>query len=290
MNTDEKEKGMDGITGLSTKRIDAKFRILSKKNACALICYLVAGYPNIRMSEELVDVLVKAGADIIEVGIPFSDPIADGPTIQGAYNDALKNKVNPTKCLALVARIRKKYPDLPIILMTYSNIVIREGGVKRFVQRSKESGVDGFILPDMNIDEAHLYIKEASEAGLATVFLASPNTKKIRLKSIISKSSGFLYLITVFGVTGAQKSFQNLTIHSIRRVKRLSGSKIPVVVGFGISKPEHVRYMIDAGADGVIIASAILDIIKSNLKSPALGLKIKSFVESMKSACQSKNL
>ncbi len=290
MNTDEKEKGMTDITELSTKRIDAKFRILSKKNACALICYLVAGYPNIRMSEVLVDVLVKAGADIIEIGIPFSDPIADGPTIQGAYNDALKNKVNPTKCLALVARLRKKYPDLPIILMTYSNIVIREGGVKRFVQRSKESGVDGFILPDMNIDEAHLYIKVASEAGLATVFLASPNTKKIRLKSIISKSSGFLYLVTVFGVTGAQKSFQNLTAHSIRRVKRLSGSKIPVVVGFGISKPEHVRYMINAGADGVIIASAILDIIKSNLKSPTLGLKIKSFVEGMKTACQSKNL
>ena len=97
-------------------------------------------------------------------------------------------------------------------------------------------------------------------------------------------------MITVFGVTGAQKSFQNLTAHSIRRVKRLSGSKIPVVVGFGISEPEHVRYMINAGADGVIIASAILDIIKSNLKSPTLGLKIKSFVEGMKTACQSKNL
>jgi tryptophan synthase alpha chain len=163
-----------------------------------------------------------------------------------------------------------------------------EGGLKKFVQKSWESGVDGFILPDMNIDEAQQYIKEVSGVGLDTVFLASPNTKDIRLKSIISKSSGFLYLITVYGVTGVQKSFQNFTYQSIRRVKRISGSKIPVVVGFGISKPEHVRYMIDAGADGIVIASSIVDIIKVNLGSRTLNRKIESFVRSMKVACQSK--
>ncbi len=279
---------MDRVNKLSLNRINAKFRKLSELNACALICYLVAGYPNIRMSEELVEVLVKAGADIIEIGIPFSDPIADGPTIQEAYNEALKNKVTPAKCLKLVGRVRKKHPELPIILMTYSNIVMSEGGLKKFVQKSWESGVDGFILPDMNIDEAQQYIKEVSGVGLDTVFLASPNTKDIRLKSIISKSSGFLYLITVYGVTGVQKSFQNFTYQSIRRVKRISGSKIPVVVGFGISKPEHVRYMIDAGADGIVIASSIVDIIKVNLGSRTLNRKIESFVRSMKVACQSK--
>jgi tryptophan synthase alpha chain len=237
----------------------------------------------------LVDVLVKAGADIIEIGFPFSDPIADGPTIQAAYNEALKNKVTPAKCLELVGRIRKKHPDLPIILMTYSNIVVREGGLKKFVQKSKEFGVDGFILPDMNIDEAQLYIKVVSKAGLATIFLASPNTKEIRLKSIIFNSRGFLYLITVFVVTGVQKSFQNFTGRAIRRVKRLSGTKIPVVVGFGISKPEHVRYMVDAGADGIVIASAIIDIIKANLESPTLNRKVEFFVGAMKLACNSKS-
>lgn len=280
---------MTRTSKLSNNRIDAIFRKLSETEACALICYLVAGYPNIRVSEMLVDVLVKAGADIIEIGIPFSDPIADGPTIQAAYNDALKNKVTPAKCLELVGRIRKKHPDLPIILMTYSNIVLKEGGLKKFVQKSKEIGVDGFILPDMNIDEAQLYIKVASEAGLATIFLASPNTKEIRLKSIISNSRGFLYLITVYGVTGVQRSFKDFTGQAIRRVKRHSGTKIPVVVGFGISKPEHVRYMINSGADGIVIASAIVDIIRTNLESPRLNRKVESFVWTMKLACHSKS-
>jgi tryptophan synthase alpha chain len=267
-------------------RLDRKFKELSEKNERALICYLVPGYPDIKTSEKLVSVLVRAGADIIEIGIPFSDPIADGPAIQEAYHHSLTRGITPEKCLRFSQLIRKKYPDLPIVLMTYSNIPLR-AGFRKFMTKSKECGVDGFILPDMQIEGSDIYLKETSKLKLATIFLVSPNTKADRLKSIISKCSGFLYLVSVYGTTGSRQSFEKYTATAIRNVKRTARSNIPVAVGFGISTPEHGKFMIDAGADGIIIASAIVNKIKEYSKNKRkMNQEIESFVSSMKNVTQ----
>lgn len=269
-------------------RLDRKFRELSERNERALICYLVPGYPDIKTTEKLVSVLVRAGADIIEIGVPFSDPIADGPAIQEAYHHSLTNGITPERCLRFSQLIRKRYPDLPIILMTYSNIPLR-AGFRKFMTKSKQCGVDGFILPDMQIEGSDMYLKETLKLKLAAIFLVSPNTNADRLKLIISKCSGFLYLVSVYGTTGSRQSFEEYTATAIRNVKKFTHSNIPVAVGFGISTPEHGRFMIDAGADAIIIASAIINRIKDYSENERkMNQEIQSFVSSMKSV--TKNL
>src|ERR671918_1179936 len=177
-------------------RISKKFSDLRQRKEAALICYIVAGFPDLKTNASIIDTLVKAGADMIEIGIPFSDPIADGPTIQKAYNTALKNGVTPQKCLHLCANLRKKFPNLPLLIMTYSNIVYK-AGLEKFIKLSRLHGVDGFILPDMAIMESDAYVKVASDHGLATIFLASPNSNKQRIEQIMNVCSGFIYVVSV---------------------------------------------------------------------------------------------
>lgn len=261
-------------------RIAAKFGQLAQRNEAALICYVVAGYPDLKTTEKTIDLLVAGGADIIEIGIPFSDPIADGPTIQQASNLALQAGVTPEKAMQLAKRIRKRHPDLPLLFMTYSNILVR-AGLGQFLARSKECGVDGFILPDMPVEEAGEYSAKAAELGLATVFLASPNTSESRLAKIVENSSGFMYLVSVFGITGARSSFENYTGEAIKRAKQVAAGRIPVGVGFGISKPEHARFMVRAGADAIIVGSAIINNMSGNRTA---GLKM--LASSLKKACR----
>ncbi len=272
---------------MSESRIKTKFEALAKKGEGALICYVVAGYPDIKTSERVIDSLVAAGADIIEIGIPFSDPIADGRTIQAACSYALENGTRPEDAMRVARNVRKKYPELPLLFMTYSNILLRKG-LEKFMAQSKDSGIDGFIIPDMPVDEGQSYIAVASQLGLMTVFLASPNTSPERLSSIIQHATGFLYLVSVFGITGARDSFEDYTRDAVKRVKMAAGSKIPVAVGFGISTPAHARYMMTAGADAVIVGSAILDRIETTGRNKTDMLrKIEKFAKSMKRACTS---
>jgi tryptophan synthase alpha chain len=268
----------------SNNRISKKFEELSNKKECALICYLVAGYPDLTTTEKLAYTLAKAGADIIELGIPFSDPIADGPTIQQASYEALVKGITPHKCLMLSKYIRNKFPDLPIIAMTYSNILLK-AGFSEFMDNAKYFGVDGLILPDMSIDECSLYIKQASQRDLATIFLISPNVAQKRLEAIVDTSSGFLYLISVYGTTGTRQHFENYTFDAIRKIKKTSQSKIPLAVGFGISNPSHVKFMISAGADGVIIGSAIVKKVQSSLGKKNMLSNLAMYIKSLKAAC-----
>jgi len=195
-------------TSLGNNRLNRKFQELSEKNEAALICYVVAGYPNIPTTNEILSSIVKGGADVIEIGIPFSDPIADGPTIQEASYRALLAGVTPEKSLEISKNIRKKYPSLPVVILTYSNILQR-AGFEYFMKKSKECGVDGFILPDMAIEESDKYVMEASQLDLATIFLASPNTTPGRLEAILARTSGFMYVVSVYGITGQGKSFED---------------------------------------------------------------------------------
>ncbi len=267
-------------------RISEKFNQLAKRGESALICYIVAGYPDIVTSKQVVDALVEGGADMIEVGIPFSDPIADGPTIQAASNIALKNGMTPEKALNLVRAVRKKHPTLPMLAMTYSNILVR-AGIQKFMCISKQSGLDGFILPDLPVEEADTYTAIASKLNLATVFLVSPNTPDTRLRKIVTNTSGFLYLVSVYGITGARNSFQQYTLDTIREVKQIAGAKVPLAVGFGISRPSHAKTIISAGAEAIIVGSAIVNKISSGSGTKML-IDVQNFTESMKKACKIK--
>lgn len=270
---------------LENNRICCKFRQLVLENRPALICYVVAGYPTLKYTEEIVSTIVESGADIVEIGIPFSDPIADGPTIQQASTVALKNGTTPQKCLELVGAVRKKFPRLPLLIMTYSNIVFRSG-LEEFLRTSRLKGVDGFILPDLELTESYSYVNAASKLKMATVFLASPNTDASRLKKIMEVCSGFLYVVSVYGTTGSRAEYEDYTFQSIRRIKEITEGKIPIAVGFGISRPDQVTSLVNSGADAVIIGSAIIDRIAARHPNDKHKLvNLRAFVEQLREAC-----
>ena len=267
-------------------RIDSKFNELKSKNQKALICYVVAGYPDIKTSEHLITSLINGGADIIEIGIPFSDPIADGSTIQDAIQSSLISGTTPDMCLELASRIRKTFPNIPLIIMTYSNILYRKGYMQ-FAEKAKENGIDGLIIPDIPIEESKEYLNTAQNTGLSTIFLVSPNTSEKRLKMISRICTGFLYAISVYGTTGERKGFDEYTIESIKRVKKVTAAdELPLAVGFGISNPQHVKYMIDAGADAVIIGSAIIKKIKEIEDKKLLFNTLNKFIYELKNSCR----
>ena len=265
-------------------RIGEKFCELARKGERVLICYVVAGYPNAKITGQVIDALVRGGADIVEIGIPFSDPIADGPTIQAASNSALRQGITPLKALQLAKSIRKKHPTLPLIAMTYSNIIVH-AGAEKFMSHAKACGIDGFILPDLPIEEAEAYSTAAVKLGLATIFIASPNTSEARLQKIIDNTSGFLYLVSIFGITGARNSIEDYTLSAIRNAKQAAVGKVPVAVGFGISTPAQVKFITGAGADAVIVGSAIIEMIRKSSGKKMLSC-LQEFATSMKKACK----
>lgn len=266
-------------------RIDKKFRELKNKREKALICYVVAGYPDIKTSEKIIDTLIESGADMIEIGIPFSDPIADGKTIQEALHSSLTLGITPQQCLELSERIRVKHPEIPLLIMTYSNILFRRG-YDNFSKDAKKKGIDGFILPDVSIEESLEYVNAAKKNEMSTIFLVSPNTSELRLKMIIEHCSGFLYAVSVFGITGERQKFHKYTFAFIRKVRKLTKGKIPIAAGFGISQPEHVKNMIDAGADAVIVGSAIIrKIQETKTKKTSLAL-LSNYILDLKLACR----
>ncbi len=259
------------------------FEKLKAEHSGALIGYITAGDPEPQLTPKIAEALIKGGVDILELGLPFSDPIADGPTIQAASVRALQAGTTPKMVLEMAGKIKRKYP-MPVVIMTYYNPVFRMG-LENFFQIAKNCGVDGVIVPDLPTEEADDYREVASAYSLDTIFLAAPSTTDERLSKIIACSSGFLYLVSHFGVTGAKNEVQSSTLQLVERVKQFTAGHVPLAVGFGISKPEHVRRVIEAGAEGVIVGSAFINIVSRNLQNETQMLReLKETARELKKA------
>ncbi len=234
-------------------RIENKFAELKDKRRSAFIPYVMAGDPDIETTGKIVLELEKSGADIIELGVPFSDPLADGPTIQRAAIRALKQKTNLKKVFALVKEIRKS-SEIPIILMLYYNL-IHKYGEKRFAGDSAKAGVDGFIVPDLPPEEGGALASYCRKNGLDLIFLLAPTSDNERISLVSKSGGGFIYYVSLTGVTGARESIAAGVEKAVKKIRRMSGK--PVCVGFGISTPEQAGKMAKI-ADGVIVGSAIV--------------------------------
>lgn len=266
------------------------FNNLKHKNEKALIGYIVGGYPTLELSMKIIEQLILSGVDIIEIGVPFSDPMADGPMIQDAFVKALNFGVTPKDCLNLVKSIREKHKETPLLLMTYSNILY-SNGLEKFLIQSKNCDIDGFIVPDLNFEEADDYLNITTKLGLSTVFLTSPNTSIQRLRRIASLSTGFVYMVSVFGITGSRNKFEKYTFDSISRSKRIvSSCGKHLAVGFGISTPKDGQRMIESGADGIIVGSSLVNIITKNEHDQSKMLsELDIFVKELKTICKVSN-
>lgn len=257
-------------------RINRKFRSLKKEKKKAFIAFITAGDPSMQATERLVYELAANGADLIELGVPFSDPLADGPTIQAASERALKHNTNLKDILGLVKKLRKK-TDIPLVLMTYYNPVFKYG-LEKFAGDSKQAGVDGIIVPDLPPEEGADLNRALRRNGLDMIYLLAPTSAKGRIRSIAAKSKGFIYYVSLTGVTGARAKLPEEISASVKTIKRLT--KTPVCVGFGISSPEEARRVARA-ADGIIVGSAIVKVIEKNLRDKDMVKKVGRFVKGL---------
>ena len=262
-------------------RISSKFDELKSRGQKALIAYITAGDPNLKATEGLVHALEWGGVDIIELGVPFSDPLADGPTIQASHARALKNDVGLADVLRLVKKMRSKI-NAPIVLMLSYNLIIKYG-MEKFAGDAVRAGVDGIIPPDLSHDEAKELCKLAK--GLDTIFLVAPTSTDDRIKEIVADSKGFVYLVSLAGITGERKSLPSDIKDNVARIRKYS--KVPVAVGFGISTPAQVRE-VSGSADGVIVGSAIVKLIEGGSNISSKIKKVEAFVKRLKNAARAK--
>lgn len=247
--------GTDSTPG--ARRIAAAFARARTEGRAALIPYVVAGYPDAGTSLEIALAAADAGADILEVGLPYSDPLADGATLQRASGVALAAGATLERSLALIERIGAARPGLPLVPMGYANQVIGGGDGKAVARRIAGAGAAGLIVADLTPDEGAPFEAVARAAGLAVVYLVAPTSSPERRAAVAARSGGFLYCVSLVGVTGARTSLPASVGRLVKAVKAVS--PVPVAVGFGVSKPAHVRAIARAGADGVIVASALVD-------------------------------
>ena len=250
----------------------------------ALIPFFVIGDPDFDTSLEIVKAAIDAGADILELGIAFSDPIADGPTIQKADIRALNAGMNVEKAKDFIKKI-KSYKDIPIGLLMYYNLVYQYG-IEKFFADFAKAGVNSVLVADLSIDDVDEVYEPARKAGLDTVFMITPNTETDRAKLIASKCTGFIYTVSLLGVTGGRKKLSDMVKPLISRLK--SFTDVPVCVGFGVSKPQHAVELAKAGADGVIIGSTIVKIIEDNLSDKkSISQKVSEFIRQTREPLES---
>ena len=261
-------------------KIEEVLHRLKDRGEKALIIYITAGDPDLEVTEKLVCSIAKAGADIVELGIPFSDPLADGVTIQQASQRALRSNTNIPQILSTIVRIREKSP-IPLALMTYYNPIYCYG-LDRFVIDSKKAGVDGFIVPDLPLEESEEFRDITDRAGMDLISFLAPTSTSERIATITQSARGFIYCVSVTGVTGVRKEFSTKIVEMIEKIRLYSD--IPLAIGFGISNPkqakEATRY-----ADAVIVGSAIIKLIEDYRGDLSKTLsQVDNFIKSLKEA------
>jgi tryptophan synthase alpha chain len=239
------------------RRLAAAFRGARDDGRTALIPYVVAGYPDAEASLRAALAAADGGADILEIGLPYSDPLADGATLQRASQVALRAGATFDASIALVEQIAAQRPDLPLVPMAYANQVIGGGDGSEVARRLAEAGASGVIVADLTPDEGGPFEAVAARAGLAVIYLVAPTTRPERRARIAARSGGFLYCVSLVGVTGARSVLPKSVGRLVRDVRAVS--PVPVAVGFGVSTPAHVRAIARAGADGAVVASALVD-------------------------------
>jgi tryptophan synthase alpha chain len=257
-------------------KIDEVFQRLKKEKGIALMPFLTAGDPTLEMTGKFLVEMGKNGADIIELGIPFSDPLADGPTLQRSSQRALEGGITLSRILSFLKELKNE-TSVPIVLMGYYNPIFRYG-VERFAKDAKDAGAAGVIVPDLPPEEAQDLIRSARGADLDTIFLLAPTSTRERIERVSEVSRGFVYYVSLTGVTGTRDSISSDIGASIAEIREVTS--MPVCVGFGISKPEHVR-KVSRFADGVIVGSALMGLIEKGLQDPECVAHVGAFVREL---------
>jgi tryptophan synthase alpha chain len=258
-------------------RIGRLFDCLKRDGRKGLIAYLTAGDPSPARTPALVEALVRGGADLIELGVPFSDPIADGPVIQRAGERALKAGTTLHGVLEMARQIRRT-SEVPLLLFTYLNPVVRYG-LDRLAQDAAASGIDGCLLTDASVEEAQAYVEAMQRHGLDTVFLAAPTSTPRRLELVARYSTGFVYLVSRTGVTGERESLSAAVTPLIRAVRAVTD--LPLAVGFGVSRPEHVAEL-GSQVEAVVVGSALVRVIERYGADPRLETELENFTRELK--------
>lgn len=263
--------------------LEKKLRVLKEQREGAHMPHVYYGDPNEKFSLRLIKSMVENGADLIEFGIPFSDPTADGPTFQEACERALKKQMTPTRCIQGINKLRRSGVKTPIIVTTYYNIPYVVG-IGNFLGEIKKAGAQAIIIPNIPIEEAGELLDEGKKLGIHIILQIAPTTNENRLKKIADVASGFLYVINVEGVTGTRDNLTGSTLKLVNRVRK--HTDVAILAGFGISKREHAEAVVSAGADGVIAGSAYAKIYEKNLMTPEETLpEITQLVRQIKRGC-----
>ncbi|UGA56031.1 tryptophan synthase subunit alpha [Vibrio sp. VB16] len=263
-------------------RYQLLFQRLADKNEGAFVPFVTVGDPNPELSLQIMENLVDAGADALELGIPFSDPLADGPTIQGANMRALESGVTPSICFELIGKIRAKHPELPIGLLMYANLVFSRG-IDSFYKHCSEAGIDSVLIADVPTNESAEFTEAAKKYGVKPIFIAPPTASNETLQAVAELGGGYTYLLSRSGVTGAETKANMPVSHLMERLNQYDAP--PALLGFGISQPEQVKEAVAAGAAGAISGSAVVKIIETNVDNPDKMLaELTAFITPMKAA------
>ena len=266
-------------------KIESVFAKAKKEGRGVLVGFVTAGDPSPNHTLDIVSALVSNGVDIIELGIPFSDPIADGPTIQASSLRALNAGITPPNVLDIADEVSSSL-NVPVVLLTYYNPIFRMGDEK-FLKLASKSGVSGIVVPDLPPEESAEYRRIARKENIDTIYLATPSTTPKRLDVIVSATRGFLYVVPLYGVTGAREAFDFYSKKVVKDIASKVRGRVPIAVGFGISKPEHVRSFVGQGADSVIVGSAIVKTIERNLNDRRNMLReLGELAKDLSSACR----
>jgi tryptophan synthase alpha chain len=261
-------------------RLAETFARLRQEGRPGLVTYTTAGDPDLQRSAEILKALARAGADVLEVGVPFSDPLADGPVIQRATERALAAGGSLRASLAIIHDVRREI-EAPIVVFSYANPIVRMG-IAEFARRAAEAGVDGVLALDLPVEEADEFRDALMQVGIDTIFLLSPTTTEARIRKAAELGRGFLYGISRLGVTGARDRVATGAEEMVRRIRQITD--LPLALGFGISRPEHVAE-VGAYADAAVVGSALVALIAEAGTSPDLVARVEEYVGSLRAAC-----